>query len=260
MIALLKPAPAVDSRLDPMKDAQGLYVRSFLFMRVIIGALGVALPVLVVLADGLGFDEKPFPRGAVSAYYYSGMREEFVVIMGATGIFLVAYKIAERNLDNTASIVAGLAAVIVAVFPTGPPKGFTGPLTKLQDGIGQSTTQWIHYTAAAIFLVSMAVITYCFGRREDRRLQRPGTRAPGFWKWFHWSCTGAIVLALAWLVATKLAGSPSNSVLIGEWAAAWAFGVSWFFKGFELDMLRGNPTPPTGKPPSTLPGDLDRPV
>jgi hypothetical protein len=75
--------------------------------------------VMVVVIDGFGFGAEPFPRGSVSAYYYSGMRDEFVVIIGATGIFLVAYKIAERNLHNLASIVAGVAAVLVAIFPTG---------------------------------------------------------------------------------------------------------------------------------------------
>jgi hypothetical protein len=52
-------------------------VRSFLFLRFTIDTLGVLLPSLVTL-DRVIFDGHPgrrFPRGSISAYYYSGFRE-----------------------------------------------------------------------------------------------------------------------------------------------------------------------------------------
>ena len=244
MYRLLEPVRTTDPRPDPAAHpAQALYIRTYLLVRVLIGALGVLLPVMVVVIDGFGFDGSPFPRGSVSAYYYSGMREEFVVIIGATGVFLVAYKIAERNLDNLASVVAGTAAVLVAVFPTGVPSS-TVPLTPLQDAIGQTTTKWIHFVSAGAFLVALAVVTYFFGLREGRRARRPGTRPPEFWKWFHWSCTIVMGLALVWIAVTHFADWPSQSLLVGEWVAAWAFGVSWFAKGAEWDMIRNRPAKP----------------
>ena len=235
MYRLLEPVRTTDPRPDPATDpAQALYIRTYLLVRVLIGALGVLLPVMVVVIDGFGFDASPFPRGSVSAYYYSGMREEFVVIIGATGVFLVAYKIAERNLDNLASIVAGIAAV----------PSSTVALTPLQDAIGQTATKSIHFAAAGTFLVALAVVTFFFGLREGRRPRRPRTRPPEFWKWFHWSCTIVMGLALLWIVVTHFADWPSQSLLIGEWVSAWAFGVSWFAKGAEWDMIRNRPAKP----------------
>src|SRR3954454_21287804 len=106
---LLTPVREVERRPDPYTQADATsYVRSFLAMRLGIGVLGVLLPVLLVFLDKGLFDGSPFPRGSLSAYYYSGMRDEFVGIMSATGVFLVTYKIAERNLDNAASILAGI--------------------------------------------------------------------------------------------------------------------------------------------------------
>jgi hypothetical protein len=51
-------------------------------------------------------------------------------------------------------------------------------------------------------------------------------------------------LALVWIGVTHFANWPSRSLLIGEWVSAWAFGISWFWKGAEWDMLRGHPAPP----------------
>src|SRR5207245_6149453 len=51
---------------------------------------------------------------------YSGMREVFVTVIFGTGAFLIGYKIAEVNLDNTASILAGAGALCLVWFPTKP--------------------------------------------------------------------------------------------------------------------------------------------
>jgi hypothetical protein len=32
---------------------------------------------------------------------------------------------------------------------------------------------------------------------------------------------------------------PGESLLVGEAASVWAFGVSWLWKGLEVDLLRG---------------------
>jgi hypothetical protein len=71
------------------------YVRSYVTVRFAIGVLGLALPFLLVLVEPILFDGQPFPRGSLSAYYYSGMRELFVGVLWAIGVFLVLYKLTE---------------------------------------------------------------------------------------------------------------------------------------------------------------------
>jgi len=243
LTGLLTPVREVEPRPDPETEREAtLYVRSYLWMRVAVGLLGIALPFVLVLIDKAAFHGDPFPRGSLSVYYYSGMRDEFVGILAATGIFLITYKVAERNLDNTLSLLAGLSAIVITLFPTGKPPYAHVPLTPLQKLLSESSTKWVHFIASGVFLVALAVITFFFGVREGSRPPRPGMkRSPTFWRWFHWTCTGVMGLALLWIVITLSVGWPPRALLIGECVSAWAFGVSWLWKGAELDMLFGKP-------------------
>lgn len=214
------------------------YVRSFLIMRVMVGAIGIALPFALVLIDGLWFDGSRFPRTSLSAYYYSGVRELFVGALCATGVFLIAYKVAEVNLDNTLSLLAGVAVLGVALFPTDR-SNHALPLTPLQDRLGETLVATVHYASAAVFISALAFISYFFGRREGARPAMAGKRSPAFWRGFHWTCAGVIAAALLFILVTQVFDTgPAESLLIGEALSVWAFGVSWLWKGLEVDMLR----------------------
>jgi hypothetical protein len=234
----LKPV-VVEPRPTDRQSIEARYVRSYLWLRVFVGVLGVALPFLLVFVDKIAFHGSPFPRGSLSAYYYSGMREVFVGALSAIGVFLIAYKVAERNLDNTLSFVAGFSAIVIPLFPTARTSQLI-PLTPLQDLLGESVVKEVHFVASAVFLVSLTVMSFFFGKREGARPPRAGTRSPRFWQWFHWSCAGLMAAALVWMCVTALAGGPNRSVLVGQAVTAWAFGASWLMKGLELDMLFDN--------------------
>jgi hypothetical protein len=234
VIDLLEPQQTVE---EENRDTSR-YIRSYLIMRAFLGGLAVALPPLLVLGDGIGFGADPVPRGSLSAYYYSGMREILVGTLSATAVFLMTYKVAERQLDNTLSWLAGVAVLGVAVFPTKASGAAT--LTPLQEQWGESLVGGLHYASAATFIGSLAVISFFFGVREGRRRARPGKRSPRFWRNYHWACAGAIAAAVAFIIVAWFIGWPQKSVLIGQWAAIWAFGASWLLKGFELDTLRSS--------------------
>jgi hypothetical protein len=245
MIDLLRPERTVELR--PADRELSRYVRSYLLMRVFVGVLGAALPFLLVFLDRLLFDGDPFPRDSLSTYYYSGVGDLFVGGLCAIGVFLIGYKVASRTLDNTLSVLAGAAVLVVALFPTGLPEQVV-ELTPLQDLFGVSVVEGFHLVAAAVFLGSLAVISYFFGVREGAREAREGRRPPAFWRWYHWVCAGAIGAALLEIVLTGLAGWPGWSLLFGETVAIVAFGASWLMKGLELDILFG-----TGRPDESLP-------
>jgi hypothetical protein len=243
-------------RPDPISDPAGArYVRSFLFLRVLVGALGIALAPLVVLVERYGYDGSLFPRDSVSIYYYTGMHDVFVASLAAMGIFFVAYKIAEWNLDSTASTLAGLSAIVISQFPTGPPPAGTpaGYPTPLQNAVGVNAAQYVHYGASAVFLGGLTVISFFFARREGKRPEHVGQWLSNHtWKLIHYSCSGAMVLALIWILFTSFVwhGGPYYTLLIGEALAATAFGVSWLGKGFEPDVLFLRPPKPE-RPPTT---------
>ena len=208
MWASLEPVLTVAPR--PTDPHVSRYVRSYLIMRVVIGAIGVALPFMLVLVDGLWFDGDPFPRTSLSAYYYySGVRELLV------------------------GTLTGLPADVVQ-------------LTPLQDRLGAANVERIHYIAAAAFIVSLAVISYFFGKREGTHARSPGREAPltEVLADLPLGCAGAIGVALVWIAVTELTEwGPNESLLYGEAVSALAFGASWLWKGLELDMLRGSPAP-----------------
>lgn len=241
MHALLQPAPVANARPAASSDG-GRYVRSFMVMRVVVGGLGVAMPFLLVLLDKVAFHGDPFPRDSLSVYYYSGMREVFVVILGTTGFFLVAYKITERNLDNLLSLAAGSAAIVIPLFPTGRPAALVASttLTPLQNLIGEDWTKYVHFGASAVFIGSLGLISILFGRREGERETHGNARSAGFWRGYHFICAAAIGAAAIWIILTTwFVDGPYWSLLAGESVSAWAFGASWFMKGAEIEYLLG---------------------
>jgi len=200
------PETSIDER-DP-------YARAYIFMRLAIGLFGFAFPLVVVLVEPLVFYGQPFLRGSLSAYYYSGMREVFVGALWAIGVFLIIYKALRWTWDGVLSTVAGILFVAVAVFPTGRPgEGF--PRTPLQDRLGEPTVEAIHFSAAGLAIFLLAAISALFGK-ELRRTRR-----------VHVACAVAILAALALAGYAGITGGPDKALLFAEWAAVWAFAVSW---------------------------------
>ena len=218
----LWPSTAVKERPADV-DTQP-YVRSYIFMRFAIGILGVALP-LQLFAEPLFFDGQPFLRGSLSAYYYSGMREFFVGVLWAIGVFLVTYKFTEASQESRASTYAGLAAILVALFPTARPgDGFA--LTPLQTRLGEATVEGIHFGSAGVFIGLLALISFYFGKfgRTRRRM--------------HYACAGIIVAALALAAFAGITSEPDKGLLVAEVLAVVAFTASWLAK-VEFDILFG---------------------
>jgi uncharacterized membrane protein len=202
------------------------YVRSYIFMRFAIGVLGLALPPLLVFLEPLLFDGQPWPRGSLSAYYYSGVRELFVGILCAIGVFLVIYKISERTREGRVSTYAGAAVIVVALFPTGKP-GAAVRATPLQDLLGEKVVETIHFCAAGVFILLLALISRYFGKYHAN-----GRR-------FHYACAAAILLAFALAAFAGFTGEPDKGILIAEWLAVWAFGASWL-RTVEFDKIFGD--------------------
>ena len=222
MLETLWPPVAVKKR-PPGAETQP-YIRSYIFMRFAIGVLGVALP-LQLLAEPLFFNGQPSPRGSLSAYYYSGMREFFVGVLWAIGVFLVTYKFAERSKESRVSTYAGLAAIVVALFPTERPgDGFA--LTPLQAQIGEETVEGIHFGSAGAFIALLALISFYFGKFGHARRR------------LHYACAATIVAALAFAAFAGITGEPDKGLLFAEVLAVLAFTVSWMAK-VEFDILFG---------------------
>jgi hypothetical protein len=151
-------------------------------MRLVIGVVGVLLPVLLVVVDGVFLDAPVTVRGSMSAYYHSSARDLFVGGLAVSGVMLATYMFWNWwTWDFVISFVAGIAVLGVAAFPTGRPRqggesvaerGCTyvadgvPPCTALQDALGEGVTRTIHGISAAFVVVTFATLCIVFALRD----------------------------------------------------------------------------------------------
>ena len=235
-------------RREGLDAAERLYLRCYLWQRILIGALGMLLPIILVLCDWWLLSGSLAARGSMSAYYFSGMRDAFVGVLFAIAVFLVTYKAFDVGPENLVTMIAGLAGIVVALFPTDGPHdvGGTFPPTPLQNSLGEGKVADVHYGAAITLLVLLALMSALFGVKEGARPPADGHRPPSFWRWFHIGCATVIGLALVYaLIAQEWhVLDVRESLLIGEGVAVFTFGLSWMCKGAERGMLGGALLPP----------------
>jgi hypothetical protein len=233
-------APKRDNLDDPNFRR---YLKSYLLLRVLIGAIGLSLPIMTYAGTALLPGGRwSSLRGSLSGYYYTGMREYFTCSLAVTGLFLITYKAFKRELESIITLIAGFAVLLVAFFPTDPPTKKDVP-NAIQNAFGVNPVKYVHYTSAIIFILLLAVISHFFAGREGKREPRANHRSPQFWKWLHNGCAAAILVAGAFLVARKVFHLPCGSwvnahdVWLTEIVAVAAFSTSWLFKGAEITQV-----------------------
>lgn len=234
-----RPASLTDDQ-----DPAVLYARSYLLIRVIVGVLGVLLPTLLFILDGLFLRGGLVVKGSLSAYYHSGARDLFVGVLCVTGFLLITYMSAQRRTwDFILSTVAGVAALGVALLPTTRPNltdaslrcGAIDPApagcTQLQQAFGETAVAGIHFTSAGLFILSLAAICFLFALRERRHLGNKTQER------LHRTCGIVILSGVAWVFLGHLLGVEPfglTPLYVGEVVSVYAFGVSWIAKGRAL--------------------------
>ena len=207
-----------------MANGDASMVHSYRFLRKAIGIIGIALPWVLMLGKwaiwGGGL------LASISGYYYSDLRGVFVGSLCAVGVFLLSYR-GYTGTGDWVSTFAGIAAIVVALFPTTPPGKYNGT-DKLLAGV--------HATAAACFFLALAVFCLLlFPRRPETPPGNP-QQPEGAWRGkLYIVCGSVILLALALIVIAGLVGDNRlgsvNPVLWLETIAIFAFGVAWFVRG-----------------------------
>jgi heme A synthase len=203
--------------------------------RRIVGTIGFFLPALVYLFAAArptaGLDRWQL-LWSVSAYYYTGAIGVFVGALFALSLFLFSYRGYKGVVaDRIVGAIGGLAALIVALFPTAAPGELHEP-----SWWGEATAV-VHYVAAVVLFLSFILFAIWLFRRSDvkKRSERPPDKR--FRDDVCLGCGLVMIACVTWAAIAKYRDTP---IFWPESIAIVAFAISWLVKGeAHTPIIRG---------------------
>jgi len=167
---------------DPSDEARAYFV-----LRRGVGFLGITFPIVVIVL-GLFDQSANLVEPSLSAYFRTPIRDFFVGGLITIGLFLIGYS--QTRLDSLSNRerwfagVAGLCAILVAVFPSQDADcRIEGLCSITQRLLPELALQAVHYVAAIVFLTLLALISileFCEDRAQGtcQRDENHGTSSP----------------------------------------------------------------------------------
>ncbi len=190
-------------------------VISYLTLRIVVGVLGVTLPIILVLGS-LIFREDEIIQRSISMYYYTHMRNALVGILCAVALFLFSYKGYDYK-DNIAGHFAGIFALLVAFCPA--------------EG---SYSRIIHLVSAVLFFLTLVYFSlFLFTKGSDSPSEQKILRNK-IYKICGFIILACVVLLILFFVLPQNFRdrlSDYKPLFWLESLALWAFGCSWLIKG-----------------------------
>ena len=235
-VSVLRPArnQILGRRADPLSVST-----SYVILRNGIGVLGFALPIVMVVGGGLDH-----VQGSLSAYYHFSverpgqygagtMRDLFVGLLCAIGAFLFFYR-GHSLQEDVALNIAGISAVLVALFPMDWPR---------DAGDAMTITSKLHSASATAFFVMIAYVCV-FRARDTLCIIDDDNRRRAFERIY--LVFGLLMLATpASVAALSFASTISGSgykTLIVESGGVFVFAAFWLVKSYEIrSSLRAAP-------------------
>jgi hypothetical protein len=206
-------------------------------LRKLIGILGMALPLLLLLflyiASGLNH-----PLESISHYYYTRVSSIFVGILSILGIFLIIYK-GKEPIDFFISLAAGIFVLCVVCFPTSNitdiccDAGKPFSVTKLNSS---PIRENFHYISAAIFLSCLTYMSLFLFTKSDKAASERGSKKKTRNRIYR-ICGVLMLIAILVILAgfLKLIPEPFYKdhclTFWMETLAVESFGFSWLIKG-----------------------------
>ena len=153
------------------QDSDKILIIQQKHLRAVIGILGMLLPLLLYFF--LWIDTNYYkPLETISHYYFTRVCGIFVIVVSMLAVFLIIYK-GKAMLDFLLSTIAGIAALLLLLFPTGNiprnSEGFVTSVTMLKH-----TTAFrenFHYSCAGVFLISLSLISLFIFTLSDKPKQ-----------------------------------------------------------------------------------------
>lgn len=199
---------------------------SYLTLRRLIGFVSLLHPAILFFGGLWLF--KMGLQPSMSDYYYTGMRDVFVGIDFATGVFFLCYRGYSRE-DRVAAVIAGVSAIVVALFPTPPQVGATS--TEMLYGL-------IHAIGAFSFLAALAYFSLVLFVRHEKNVTptKQKLRRNIFYRVSGFNILAMMVLILCYVFFPSVKNIiPNQQALFWmEVSAFVSFGFAWLIKGETL--------------------------
>lgn len=206
-------------------------VLSYLWIRRAVGALGLALPIILGLGSWILFGVEI--QENMSSYYHTPMRDVFVGVICSIGLFLFCY-VGSTQFENWTGNLGCVPAVGVAWFP----------IDAGVDPLNQSSfTGNLHTLFGGMFFLTLALFSiYHFPHNEPEDDSDD-------WDWSRnaiFRMSGSVLLLSVAAMGvflflldqeTRRILSNWNFIFWGEWIAVWAFAIAWLVKGRTAGLL-----------------------
>ncbi len=212
-------------------------VQSYTRVRLALGVLGLALPV-ILLAGGLL--EEAGVEPTISDFFHTTYRDIYVGTLCAIGVFLISYRGYRREPgevidDDWLATAAGAAAFGMAFLPTASRDGTIATVS--QRYVGLTVTPVGHYFCALVFFSCLAA--FCF--IKFARTTHPHRRR--IYIFCGWVILTSLALTTIAAVFKNFIGGPGAQIVLDyklifwfEATGIWAFGLSWLVKA-KADLL-----------------------
>lgn len=239
---------------------------SYTIIRRTLGGLGTTLPFILAIFGYILYE--PVIQGSMSQYYHTPMRDLLVGVLCAEAMFLFAYKGYGTHkdekgpmlwlTDRTAGIIAAIAALGIAFFPTYNaqplgqiPGGEFGDVAHWINNFGfrdwvrswglvdpgsvPQLTRFLHGLSALIFFAMLVVFCLVLfvrsGGKEPQGLKKERNK-------IYRLCGGLMIATMVTaIVISTFAPNTENYDLVFwvEAVSIFFFGVAWVVKGNAID-------------------------
>ena len=206
-------------------------VISYQLLRKLMGLLGVAFPVVLVVGAALLSKCAGFViQSSISGYYYTVMRDVFVGTLCVIAFFLFSYKGYDRG-DAVAAKAACVFALGVAFFPAGLELPYPACIM-VPGAVAQHWVSVVHHVSAGLLFAVLTIFSWALFTKTSGRITPEKRQRNVIYR----TC-GVVMLSCIVLLGAYFAlHEPAplriyKPVFWLETTALWAFGISWLTKG-----------------------------
>lgn len=216
---------------------------SYMTLRNLIGLSGMLLPFVLLWTTRRSMDDI-LVEPSISDYYYTSNGDVLVVLLSVLGVFLFTYKGYDHKwLERGLTLLAAVCAIGIAFSPTATKRSSDYSVHSTRDEVPSLFGLEQHLIFAALFFVSLAVISLVYFPRTDKSSLRTagGQMTQKAKRNVVFIVCGWIMVACVVLLFTYFAFA-SVRVMVGDFpviftletVAVEAFGLSWLTKGETL--------------------------